>query len=445
MAIDASIALGVKPVQLESPINMMSNVYALQNAQQSNQLNQLNLGEAQRKIEDRNRLRETLGGFGANMTADAQVNALARAGFLEEAKALAESTAKVGKEKREAANFDIDTVKKTGDVLDAELKRSQAALVNVNTPQGYIAWHESNHKNPVIGPYLARMGVTQDTARADIETKLALPGGLDELKRQSALGVEKNIEMSKPNMVERTDGARKWLEDTNPYSPTFKQKVSAANMKATPGEIMSRDTQIRGQDLTNARELQRIEIEKGKNSPEYIAMKSKMEEQGKGQAKFEAAAPQAITTAEQLLTSIDDLVGKPAIKDKKGKVIKEGTGAHKGFSAAVGAESMFPTMPGSQASNFEARLDQIKGGAFLESFEILRGGGSITEKEGDKGTAARMRMTLAQSEEEFIAAARDYQDVIRAGIKAAKEKLAKGSKTLPTTTPAGATVSNWHD
>jgi hypothetical protein len=210
--------------------------------------------------------------------------------------------------------------------------------------------------------------------------------------------------------------------------------LSATKMTASPGEILTASTQrrgqditARGQDLTNARALENIAIEKGKNSPEYIAMEAKMKEQGKGQAKFEVAAPQAIATAEQALNKIDQLVGKPAIKDKAtGKVIEAGTPAHPGFKAAVGASSLFPTIPGSKAADFEARLDEIKGGAFLEAYNTLRGGGSITEVEGQKATQAITRMSTAQSEKEFIDAARDFQAVIRTGIKRSKEKLGSG-------------------
>jgi hypothetical protein len=160
-------------------------------------------------------------------------------------------------------------------------------------------------------------------------------------------------------------------------------------------------------------------------------MEARMKEQGKGQAKFEVAAPQAIATAEQALTKIDQLVGKPAIKDKvTGKVIEEGTPAHPGFKAAVGASSLIPTMPGSKAADFEARLDEIKGGAFLEAYNTLRGGGSITEVEGQKATQAITRMSTAQSEKEFINAARDFQDVIRAGIKRSKEKLGSSGSNV---------------
>jgi hypothetical protein len=50
MPIDPSIALGVKPVQFESPINQMAKVYELQNMQQTSQANQLAMQERQRAI-----------------------------------------------------------------------------------------------------------------------------------------------------------------------------------------------------------------------------------------------------------------------------------------------------------------------------------------------------------------------------------------------------------
>lgn len=419
MAIDASIALGVKPVQIESPLNQMSNIYALQNAQQSNQLNQLKMDEYKRNIANTERRNALLGGFASDTSVDQQVNALVRGGFLDEAKALAESSAKVSKDKRESE-------KAASDLKANSIKFHRDLLPTVRDQASYEQWGMNAIKDI---PELGKM----------------LPAKFDPaLIPQLAMSADKFIEANKPQIMQQNLGGKANIVSVNPF--TGKQEVvSSTATTATPGEIMTRDTQRRGQDLTNAREREKIAIDKGKNSPEYIAMEAKMKEQGKGQAKFEAAAPQAITTAEQLLTKIDDLVGKPAIKDKKGKIIKEGTGAHKGFSAAVGTESIFPTMPGSQASNFEARLDEIKGGAFLEAFETLRGGGSITETEGTKATAARTRMSTAQSEDEFIAAARDYQNIIRAGIKNAKEKLAKGNKTSTTTTPAGATVSNWQD
>ena len=60
MPIDSNIALGVKPVQLESPINQMSNVYALQNAAQSNQLNQMKMDEYTRGLTEDRQIKNAL-------------------------------------------------------------------------------------------------------------------------------------------------------------------------------------------------------------------------------------------------------------------------------------------------------------------------------------------------------------------------------------------------
>jgi hypothetical protein len=77
---------------------------------------------------------------------------------------------------------------------EAILKRidlSREMLTGVNTPEDYIAWHESNHKDPVLGGYLTQRGVTAEQSRAKIIADLSKPGGLDKLKRESALGAGK--------------------------------------------------------------------------------------------------------------------------------------------------------------------------------------------------------------------------------------------------------------
>jgi len=71
-------------------------------------------------------------------------------------------------------------------------------------------------------------------------------------------------------------------------------------------------------------------------------------------------------------------------------------------------------------------FEQIGGGAFLQAFNTLKGGGQITEKEGEKGTAAINRMKLATSEKEFINASRDFQAVLRRGVETAQKELKSG-------------------
>lgn len=414
MAIDASIALGVKPVQLESPINQMSNVYALQNAAQSNQLNQMKMEEYKRGLAESESFKRNMLGVDASTPEGQQsiYNNLVRAGRVDDA-------AKFAKNIVETSNLKLTGQETQVKINKQKMEQRQATLRDTS-------------RNPSDANLTAHVEDVMMSPLYSAEEKAASQRMLTQLlampipERQAFLASQgASASDLKPNIQMQNIGGSSNVLSVPAYggAPTT---LSTTKMTATPGEIMTRDTQIRQQNLTNARELQRIEIEKGKNSPEYIAMEARMKEQGKGQAKFETVAPQAIATAEQMLSKIDQMVGTPAKLNAKGQVIEKGTSAHPGFKAAVGASSLIPTMPGSKAADFEARLDEIKGGAFLEAYNTLRGGGSITEVEGQKATQAITRMSTAQSEKEFIDAARDFQAVIRTGIKRSKEKLGSG-------------------
>lgn len=127
---------------------------------------------------------------------------------------------------------------------------------------------------------------------------------------------------------------------------------------------------------------------------------------GESQAEAAINLPQATEGANMAIKQIDDLL------------------AHPGFSSTVGA-TLTPGarfVEGTKQSDFMKRLDQLKGGAFLQAFESLKGGGQITEIEGKKATDAITRMDKAQSENEFINAAREFQGVIRKGVERAKTK-----------------------
>lgn len=139
---------------------------------------------------------------------------------------------------------------------------------------------------------------------------------------------------------------------------------------------------------------------------------------GEAQATATINLPQAVADAEQSKQLIDQMIGS-----QDGKVKP-----HPGFESYVGA-TMKPyarLVEGSSEAGFEALLNQVKGGAFLEAFNKLKGGGHITEIEGQKGVEAITRMSKSQNEAEFIKAAREYQQVIDAGVKRARQKAAGG-------------------
>ena len=146
-------------------------------------------------------------------------------------------------------------------------------------------------------------------------------------------------------------------------------------------------------------------------------------------------SPQVIATITDTLRNVDDLIGDARIiKDAKGKekidytVTQDGKQVQgrkplAGFETAVGfGLPSYLTPAGSSASDFRVRLDQIKDRTFLQAFESLKGSGQITEKEGEKATSALNRMSTAQSEVEFIKAAREFEQNLRSGMDMAKKK-----------------------
>jgi len=133
--------------------------------------------------------------------------------------------------------------------------------------------------------------------------------------------------------------------------------------------------------------------------PQHIAEKKAAEVTGKDIGETQIKLQQTIDQADESIQLVDDLL------------------SHPGFSMAVGKSRMLQTqkIPGTDAYDWEVRRKQLLGKQFMEAYQTLKGGGQITEIEGEKATDAMSRMDAASSEPAFIKAARDFQDVIRKG------------------------------
>jgi len=128
--------------------------------------------------------------------------------------------------------------------------------------------------------------------------------------------------------------------------------------------------------------------------------------EGEAGAKARTDLPAVVAEADQTAKLVDDLL------------------AHPGLGAAVGSSAMLGTqiIPGTQGKDFMVRLEQLKGKQFLQAFQGLKGGGQITEAEGQKATDAMSRMKNTSSEPEFIKAAQEFKDIIRKGADRARAK-----------------------
>lgn len=206
---------------------------------------------------------------------------------------------------------------------------------------------------------------------------------------------------------------------------------------ASGSAVLGAETTRRGQDIVDARTraegaANRGVTLRGQNLGIDPAVQGAVaqaraagKEFGEAGAQGQINLPTALAKGEQAVNLVDQMIGGLTL-DKNGNLTlpKGGAKPHPGFSVGVGASAQpgFQYIPGTDKAGFYALLDQVKGGAFLQAFESLKGGGQITEVEGKKATDAITRMNTAQSEAEFVKGAREFQDVIRAGMQRAQNR-----------------------
>lgn len=175
MALNASI-FGNMLAQPKSPEEYLAERQQLEQGKMTNMLNRQKLEEYSRGVERQGQLRNLL-------ATGPDSNALRQAGFLKEADDWDKNAADVAYKRAQ-------TTKAEGDALSSRLEESRKLLSMIQTPEQYIAWHEGNHKDPVLGPFLAARGITADQSRKNITTALNTPGGLEQLIYKSSVGLD---------------------------------------------------------------------------------------------------------------------------------------------------------------------------------------------------------------------------------------------------------------
>lgn len=141
--------------------------------------------------------------------------------------------------------------------------------------------------------------------------------------------------------------------------------------------------------------------------PKDLQGKEAAEERGKAQGQAQVALNTAATKAAQAERLIDEMLNHP------------------GRETATGKSGVFDPrnyIPGTDAKDFQVRSKQLQGTVFLEAFQSLRGGGAITEVEGQKAEAAIARLDRAQSDEEYVKALRELKGIIRTGLINARKR-----------------------
>jgi hypothetical protein len=211
MPINPAIAMGVQPIQLADPLAQYGKVAAIQNAQNQNALAQFQLGAAQREEAAQNALSSAYqqaydpktGTYDLNKLRGAVIGAGAGARLPEIEKKMGElKTQQLAQSEAEAK------------LVDTKLKQSRAFLDTIDpsdpsAPAQYLAWHQANHRDPVLGPMLAARGVTADQSRARIEQAIQQgPQAFAQLLAQSKLGTEEFMKQNAPKFFTQDVGGK---------------------------------------------------------------------------------------------------------------------------------------------------------------------------------------------------------------------------------------------
>lgn len=124
------------------------------------------------------------------------------------------------------------------------------------------------------------------------------------------------------------------------------------------------------------------------------------------------ALPTVLNSTQQTIGLLDQALAHP------------GRATATGLSATVDPRNY---VPGTDASNFQVLLDQIRGQAFLQAFQSLKGAGAITDKEGKAATDAIARLNNAkQGDEAFEQSLRELRTIAENAQQSAIRKAQGG-------------------
>ena len=394
MPLDPSIILGAKPVQFDlsqfSSTNSLASAMKLKQLEQEGELNALTLSE-------RKGVKDYLGTKPDLKSSDTRYKLATE--FGETGRKLASAATDIGKAETEEA-------KRRAEVTAAKTSQYRDALIGVNDRNTALQWIDMQKNDPdMASSPIAQMSMMQAANMIPAD-----PAGFEQWKQKAALGMGEYI---KRNTMTAAESARNDKE-----AQRIRQEGQRIGLEGRRVAVLEEEA-------------------KQKKDPAFQQQMAQARATGEAIAKGTVAAQQALPSilanATVAIDNIDQMIGKPAVKDASGKVIQAATKPHPGFQDAVGAtwKPGARFIDGTAASDFQTMQDQVEGAAFLSAFEALKGGGAISEKEGAKATAARLRMKLSQSEAEYIRAAREFQDIVRQGVENAKSKVGGGTIQAP--------------
>ncbi len=281
----------------------------------------------------------------------------------------------------------IESVRKGMGFIDEDQRNSIGTLaagarLASSSPEAMQSWLQNNAKE------LARVGVDPNNVAQMYQQN---PSGFGEFVDHLGMAALGPIDYF--NVQDKMAGRE---IDRGRLAETIRSNQAGEALTARGQDIQIRGQNISVQNAALSRKIQRAELQE-KALDRQIARESnqlKLEELKQKQADVrqkaeiaradrQAAAQGAVDTFSTALDSLNEIEQSP------------------GLSKAVGIRSAFPTVPGSDAANFEARLDTFKAQTFLPMVQSLKGMGALSDAEGKKLSDAVGALSPKMSEKAF--------------------------------------------
>ncbi|MGI4846164.1 MAG: hypothetical protein ACRYF7_22980 [Janthinobacterium lividum] len=247
MAIDPSIIGGLRPVQIDSPVNALAQVLRVQGMQQETQLGQAKLDEYQRTKARGNKLLELVRGLPANTTDEQRISALKGGGYFDEADRLETSM--------------LNRQKTGAEVKAKEWEAQSKKLDLAGQAFGYVRQNPTMEAAHQVLDYLGANGVYPPETVAQFKSMVAADpskiASLADTAFRTVLGAKEQL----MKVDTRNLGGATQTIGTDPLSGQTKVLSTAVNTQSPDSEAADRRAAA---DRASAERRARAQIEAGR-------------------------------------------------------------------------------------------------------------------------------------------------------------------------------------
>jgi hypothetical protein len=217
--VNPNIAMSYRGIEVpqQNALADYATIQQIQGGRQAQELNALKMQEAQRTAKSQNMLADAYAQATDPATGKIDYNKLtglvAAGGGGAQIPGIQKS-----RFEQETANTKL---------LSDKLSLLPEAYKRADTPEAYLALHQSLHADPVVGPWLNSVGATPDKGLATLQDAVQT-GKFDDLRLKSMQSVAQLLEGMKPMSVAAGSSVY------NPQTGTFKQAPAAPVAPAAP-------------------------------------------------------------------------------------------------------------------------------------------------------------------------------------------------------------------